>query len=292
MDQHPIPRQITTFEFKLIGFMTLKQFLYLVIFIPTGAIVYFLIPIPLLNIIGAIIPGLFGAALAFVPIQDKPLDEWIKHLWLRMNSPTQYFYHKYNPAIAVFNDLYYMQDPHQVYTHVTSSKMLADYLASTKQIHRANAHKQTIQRLLEKPGNRGTVVATIKPVVPVTQVVVPQTVTASIINNTAHTQQSVVSSNPQMPKSPQKPYFTGVVKNNRKIPLSGILIYMKDAQGHPIRLLKSNPYGVFATFTPCPDGDYVFELKDPKNTYFFDTMNIRIQASNNKPLEFCSKETL
>ena len=51
MDGHPIPRQITTFEFKLIGFMTLRQFLYLVVTIPTAYIVFRLFPIPLVNLI-------------------------------------------------------------------------------------------------------------------------------------------------------------------------------------------------------------------------------------------------
>ena len=61
MEQHAIPRQITSFEFKLIGFMTLKQFLYLVIFAPIGYIVYVLFPIPLLNIILGIVVGGMGA---------------------------------------------------------------------------------------------------------------------------------------------------------------------------------------------------------------------------------------
>jgi F-type H+-transporting ATPase subunit alpha len=51
MEQHPIPRQITTFEFKLIGFMTLKQFLYILISIPAGFVVYKVFPIPILNIV-------------------------------------------------------------------------------------------------------------------------------------------------------------------------------------------------------------------------------------------------
>jgi hypothetical protein len=88
---------ITSFEFKLIGFMTLKQFLYLVIFAPIGYIVYWLFPIPLLNILMGIAVGGIGLALAFVPINDRPLDVWIKNMWKRLNSPTQYFYRKNNP---------------------------------------------------------------------------------------------------------------------------------------------------------------------------------------------------
>src|SRR3989344_5778848 len=88
MEQHPMPRQITTFEFKLIGFLTLKQFIYLVLFIPLGFIAYKLIAIPLLNIlIAALVAGL-GVAFAFVPINDRPLDVWIKNLTKRLTSAT------------------------------------------------------------------------------------------------------------------------------------------------------------------------------------------------------------
>ena len=70
MEQHPIPRQITSFEFKLIGFMTLKQFLYLVIFGPMGYVVSF-IPIPIVNVILGIAVASIGVALAFLPINLK-----------------------------------------------------------------------------------------------------------------------------------------------------------------------------------------------------------------------------
>jgi hypothetical protein len=92
--------------------------------------------------------------------------------------------------------------------------------------------------------------------------------------------------------SSNKPFLTGVVKNNKMIPLSGVLIYIKDQNGKVIRLLKTNPHGVFATFNPLPDGEYLFELKDPQGSYFFDTMKLKVESKNQKPLEFFSKELL
>ena len=73
MDQHPIPIQITTFEFKLIGFLTIKQFIYLVIFVALGLLVYGLTPVPVLNVIFGIIVACIGAAFAFIPINDRPM---------------------------------------------------------------------------------------------------------------------------------------------------------------------------------------------------------------------------
>jgi hypothetical protein len=49
MDLHPIPRQITTFEFKLIGFMTVKQFGYVLLAGVVGYLFFLAIPIQILN---------------------------------------------------------------------------------------------------------------------------------------------------------------------------------------------------------------------------------------------------
>src|SRR3989304_5650035 len=94
MDHHPIPRQITSFEFKLVGFLTIKQFIYLIIFVALGFVVYSLFPIPILNIFFALITAGAGAAFAFLPINDRPLDVWIKNLLKRLTSPTQYQFKK------------------------------------------------------------------------------------------------------------------------------------------------------------------------------------------------------
>ena len=80
MEQHPIPRQITTFEFKLIGFLTIKQFIYLLISIPIGVLIFYIFPVPILNFFLGLIVVLIGVAFAFVPINDRPMEVWIKNL--------------------------------------------------------------------------------------------------------------------------------------------------------------------------------------------------------------------
>ncbi len=294
MEQHAIPRQITSFEFKLIGFMTLKQFLYLVIFAPAGYIIFMIFPIPLLNIILGLAVGFLGIALAFVPIQDRPLDVWIKNIWKRLNSPTQYTYHKHNQPITLLQNLYYVADPHHVMAHIESQQMLAAYLAKTKQTVQPNPQKKQIQQSFQDK-------------------IVPQTVTAPVIENISappKTAQQIIdvftssvapqppvqqTATPQpmpIPQTDKKPFFIGTIKNGKHIPLPGILIYVKNQQNTPVRLLKTNQHGIFATFNPLPSGDYIFEIKDSKNSYLFDTMKIAIQDINTKSIDIFSKELL
>lgn len=270
MDQHPIPRQITSFEFKLIGFLTIKQFIYLVIFIPLGFIVYTIFPVPLLNILLGIVIGAVGAALAFLPINDRPLDVWMRNLFKRLTSPTQYVYHKQNQPLYFLENLYFATDPHRVFAHIESQEKLAAYLASKNPKNQPATKKQTINQLFQTP------TSALSPLKPTKIASLPLSTPPSPIQSS----------------SPKKPFFTGLVKNHKLIPLSGILIYVKDKTGAVLRLLKTNPHGVFATFNPLPEGEYNFEIKDPNGTYFFDTMKIKIEAENQKPLEFFSKELL
>jgi len=278
MDQHPIPRQITTFEFKLIGFMTIKQFIYLVIALPLSYIVFVLFPIPLFNVLFAAVVALSGLALAFLPINDRPLEVWVRNLFKRLTSPTQYLYHKQNQPIYFLENLFFASDPHLITTHIDSQEKLANYLAKTQSKTPSNKNKQTIDELLRNPN---LILKNISsaPVVkqPLTKPPPSQKPVETVVSSAA---------------SAKKPFFTGVVKNHRLIPLPGILIYVKDEAGNVVRLLKTNPHGVFATFSPLSAGTYSFEIRDPKNIYFFDTMKINIKEIGAKPLEFYSKEML
>ena len=282
MDQHPIPRQITTFEFKLIGFLTLRQFIYLIVFIPLGFVAYKIFPIPLVNIFVGLLVGSIGAAFAFLPINDRPLDVWIKNFYRRITSPTQYTYHKNNRPLYFLDNLYFLADPHRIVSHIESQEKLGAYLAKNKPA--PNQKKQNINSLLQQSVlhlKKTNGVASDKSKFPIQQVSTVQTNTPSATPTVTPT-----------PTSPVVPYFTGVVKNHKLIPLPGVLIYVKNDKGEPLRLLKTNPHGVFATFSPLPEGEYVFEVKDPKNTYFFDTMKLKIGEANTRPLEFFSKELL
>ena len=131
MDQHPVPRQITTFEFKLIGFMTLRQFIYLLVFIPLGYVVYKLIPIPFLNfLLGFSVAGI-GPLFAFVPFNDRPIDMMLKiSLKGLLLQPNIFFTKRIRPFIF--------------YRICFSPPILI------KQSHTL-IHKQNSQRILQRP---------------------------------------------------------------------------------------------------------------------------------------------
>ena len=282
MDQHPIPRQITSFEFKLIGFMTLRQFLYLVIFFPIGFLVFRLFPIPLVNIgLGALV-AIFGLALAFVPINERPLEVWIRNFIHKLNSPTQFVFKKSNKPIHIFDELYFVADPHRVFSHIDSQKKLSAYLSQ-------KAETKKKKKPVSVSSSQKEQVPAQKKILPSQPTSVVQEV-VSAPPPSSFQQSSIQPSQPTL--SDRQTFFTGIVKNGKQIPLPGILIYVKDSAGVSQRLLKTNPHGIFATYNPLPQGEYQFDIQDPVGMYFFDTIKIMVKAQNLSPFEIKSKELL
>lgn len=94
MEQHPVPQNVTTFQFRLIGDMTLKQFGYLC----AGgvlAIISYKLPLPFFftwPLTTAF--ALLGVGFAFVPIEERPMDVWVFSFFKSIYSPTQYIWQK------------------------------------------------------------------------------------------------------------------------------------------------------------------------------------------------------
>jgi len=94
MEQHPVPQNVTTFQFRLVGDMTIRQFGYLAGGIILGYISYKL-PLPFFFTWPlAIASGLLGFGLAFVPIEERPMDVWIASFIKNVYNPTQWVWQK------------------------------------------------------------------------------------------------------------------------------------------------------------------------------------------------------
>jgi hypothetical protein len=101
LEQHPVPQNVTNFQFRLIGDMTLKQFGYLA----GGAILAYIaysLPLPFFFTYPlAAIFGLGGIGFAFVPVEERPMDVWFLSFIKSIYSPTQYLWQReasYEPA--------------------------------------------------------------------------------------------------------------------------------------------------------------------------------------------------
>ena len=98
MDQHPIPQDVTGFQFKLIGTMTVKQFGYVASGVVSAVILYYL---PLHSAFGVLLKvilvplfGISGVIVAFVPLEGRPIDVMTTNFVKALFSPNQYIYHR------------------------------------------------------------------------------------------------------------------------------------------------------------------------------------------------------
>ena len=94
MQEHPIPQDVTGYKFHIVGNMTLKQFaevgagvLLAIIIYNTNLLIFIKWPLIVLAV------GL-GGMMAFVPIEERPLDHWIVTFFKRLYNPTKFYWRR------------------------------------------------------------------------------------------------------------------------------------------------------------------------------------------------------
>lgn len=133
MIQHSIPQDITGYKFHLIGNMTLKQFGELA----AGSIIAFIVYKS--NLVDIVKWPLFifiiilFIMIAFVPIEERPLDFWIITFFKNLWKPTKFFWKK-TPKIPD----YFNYKPNQ-----------NQNLDITPEVNYSPARKQRIQEYLK-----------------------------------------------------------------------------------------------------------------------------------------------
>lgn len=101
-EQHPVPQQISSYQFRLVGDMTLKQFFQIAAGAVIGLILY-----------ASPVPGLFkwplialsviaGAAFAFLPLQERPLEQWLAGFVRAIYGPTIFIWQKSQKDVLYF----------------------------------------------------------------------------------------------------------------------------------------------------------------------------------------------
>lgn len=96
MGPHPVPQNVTSFQFKLIGDMNIKQFIYLATGVGIAYLIFilFVSSYPLVAWPMIVISASMGAAFAFLPVGSRPLDKWVVAFFKSIYSPTLRYWAK------------------------------------------------------------------------------------------------------------------------------------------------------------------------------------------------------
>jgi hypothetical protein len=99
MEQHAIPQNVSSYQFRLVGDMTIKQFVelaggILLAWLSISSSLPTFVRWPL-----GIGVAFFGFALAFIPVEERPLEVWIKNFFVSIYRPTLYLWKKDKPSV-------------------------------------------------------------------------------------------------------------------------------------------------------------------------------------------------
>ncbi|MEI8067877.1 MAG: carboxypeptidase-like regulatory domain-containing protein [Candidatus Shapirobacteria bacterium] len=273
MEQHPIPQQISSYEFKLVGDMTLKQFLkaaigiILAILINTTKLIV-LVKWPLMFVVAG-----GGLLLAFVPFEDRPLETWIVAFIKSIYSPTIYIYKKRADKNWLELDSSKTVDvesnENEEIVLKKDSKKIDEFVQSLPSVKREN------KKLEEKETKE--------------EAVVKETDWRDQKSNLnlkteklEATGQAVFGSIP-MPDIPETPnVIVGMATDGMGKIVDGVIIEIQDEHGNPTRVLKSNSLGQFKTSTPLSNGRYLLICE--KEGFNFDRVNVDLKGEIVKPI--------
>lgn len=307
MEQHPIPQQISSYQFKLVGDMTLKQFFQVAGGVVISLIFYSLPLHPLIKWPFILFSAGLGAAMAFLPFEERPLERWIIAFFRSIYSPTLYSWKK-------------LDKPPVFYTESAAAPAVASVENTSPVMPAGTAKLEAMEKsFLQKIGSLWSVagsiaqpstntspapvavqqspsqplvshdIPTVFPVVVpkstpkfvveeavsttspqqvvVGQIATPQITNAPITSN--EVEFSVDAAPPSPPIAPNT-IVGQVMDQDRKI-IEGAILEIKNSEGRPVRALKSNKAGHFIIVTPLANGKY--EVTIEKDGFKFEPVS-------------------
>ncbi len=323
-EQHPVPQQISSYQFRLVGDMTLKQFFQLAVGAVLGLIIYSL-PLPgFFKWPMIVISVVAGAAFAFLPIQDRPLEQWLVaffrsiyaptlFVWKKTGSPDQYF----AADTQASADTPVEEVPQSLPADNATRNLEAqekDFLSKLSHML-GGKHTAGSPAVAETPPPPVTPVAPIAPSEQKQPLVVPtapsvqvpvagfnqpptQTpVTTSVVtapltqSTTPQTQNADFSPEAAPPSPPTMPNtVVGQVMDSVGKIVEGAILEITDTDGRPVRALKTNKAGHFMIVTPLPNGEYKIAIE--KEGLNFEPLSFRTTGELIMPIAIKSKDAL
>jgi hypothetical protein len=305
MEQHAIPQQISSYEFKLVGDMTLKQFLkaaagiILAIMINATKLIV-IVKWPLMFLVGG-----GGLLLAFVPFEDRPLETWIAAFLKSIYSPTIYTYKKkanrnwleIDSAKTVDVDEVDRPMENQTVGNLVTKESRLKTLSNMIKISGVKEDK-VIQKA---PSVNEEIELKEQPIIKTKE---ENTATTPIENKEAvktevDWRDQKVDLNLKTEKlgatgkvnfgaipMPGRPEVANVIVGmatsiDGKI-IDGVIIEIQDKYGNPARVIKTNSLGQFKISTPLANGRYLIIAE--REGYSFDRVNVDLNDQIVEPI--------
>ncbi len=312
MKQHPVPQNIASYQFRLVGEMTLKQFLELAAGLVVAYLAFHLKLSYMIKWPVIVFATLLGFALAFLPIQERPLDQWIINFIKSIYSPTRYIWRKQNQPPDYLTQSLKIKKATNGTGALLNKRKIQEYLQTLPQRPTAikslpldkteeNKLKQ-ISLLLHKQGVKKipAPAAISQPAIPPVQKLViesarpltPPLAVQSRFKVKQKLKPAVIAmfsdqlAAPAPSKTPNLVVGMVVDVNNRILP--NALIEIQNQQGIIVRAIKTNKLGQFFISNPLENGEYKF-LTEHDN-FQFDIIKLKVDGKIVPPVKIKAKK--
>lgn len=282
--------------------MTLKQFLKAAVGIVLAIIInstklIILVKWPLMFLFGG-----GGLVLAFIPFEDRPLENWVISFIKAIYSPTVYLYKRGPNKNWLDLDLTKSTKVNEEDLVVTSasggvhSNLVGNRLKDAISVAGIKIVKnkteigvdseEKVEKIEKKVINEQAPTATpqmkVKPEIKTEDWREQKTNLDLKTEKLGATAKANFGAIP-MPDIPDVPnVVVGMATNIEGKIVDGVIIEIQDAYGNPSRVLKTNSLGQFKTSTPLADGKYLIIAE--KDEYNFDRVNIDLNGKIVQPI--------
>lgn len=300
VQQHPVPQNIASYEFRLVGDMTLRQFGYLAAGTLVALILY---GTPLPGFIKwplILFSGFFGFAFAFMPIGERPLSTWLLAFIKTVVSPTLFVWQKkakkpeiFEPVIrqsALLKTPVLPPDKEQLSQYLKTlpvgepksplDKREEEFLKQIASLFPTTHPIREIPKIEEvKPLPKPLPRPLPKP--PIEEFIFPK-------EPKKPTVEAKFGLHLPIPEPPTRPnIITGMVLDKNGELLEGAILEIRNSQGMPVRALKTNKLGQFTIATPLENDTYEIEIE--KEGFEFDIIKFEAKGEIIQPLEIKAK---
>jgi len=314
MEQHAIPQQISSYQFKLVGDMTLGQFgkaaggIILAILVNASGMIFF-VKYPLMLLTGG-----GGLLLAFVPFEDRPLETWIKAFFKSIYSPTIYTWKKVRPINWLDvdrNKTLLTEEDEKVEVLAKDENKIKEFIQSLPSFKREKGVSmdvsdeevetgEDIEEVLKKTADGMGGDETKKDIKNEKQEVEIATNTQKTDNEVEVTGLNLRREKLKatgvaefggvpMPDTPTEPnVLSGMVIGQNDEIIEEAIVEVRDKSDSPVRVFKTNALGQFKTATPLINGNYLVITE--KNGYEFDRVDITMTGKILEPIKIRAKK--
>lgn len=288
IQQHPLPQDISSYRFRLIGDMTLKQFASLGICVLL-AIISYSFPLPFFFKYPLVLVFLLlGVGMAFVPVQGRSLDVWLIAFIKSIYSPTQYTW-KRSPTTTESTETAVPSKENNIDTtrpvtnptiQITqpSAPTPVTPITTTQTEIKTEVTQQNITPPIT-PTPQPTIPEPKKtPEIPQTQTILPPVAPTPIAPTT-----SAPTTNLPIPFTPTTPNtLVGLTLTPTGSILDGVMVEIK-RENLTLRATKSNKLGQFMFARPLDPG--LYQILAEKDGFSFAPYSIELTNNIVKPLK-------